>query len=173
MAEKLRPIVSQAEITARIRELATEIRAAYEGQDVLVLGVLDDCFVFLADLIREVNVPLACSFIHTATHQSGGHTDIAYTSDTEVSGRHVLVVSGVLDTGITFDYITQQITGRGAASVRTCVLVDKPDFRTTEAMADFVGFRRSEEMVFGYGLGLRNDYRYLPFLAVFEKEDEE
>jgi hypoxanthine phosphoribosyltransferase len=172
MADKLRLIVSQAEIASRIRELAVEIRAAYEGEDLLVLGVLDDCFVFLADLIREVNVPLACSFIHTTTHQSGGHTDIAYTSDTEVTGRHILVVSGVLDTGVTFNYIIQQITGRGAASVRSCVLVDKPDFRTTEASVDFVGFKRSEEMIFGYGLGLRDNYRHLPFLAVFEQQEE-
>jgi hypoxanthine phosphoribosyltransferase len=170
MTDKLRLLVSQAEIASRIRELAVEIRAAYEGDDFLVLGVLDDCFVFLADLIREVNVPLACSFIHTATHQSGGHTDIAYTSDTEVTGRHVLIVSGVLDTGVTFDYIIQQLSGRGAKSVRTCVLVDKPDFRTTDATADFVGFKRSEEMIFGYGLGLRDHYRFLPYLAVFDQE---
>ena len=170
MAETLRTVVGEEEIAARVRELADEIRSAYEGETFAVVGVLEDSFVFLADLIRLINTPLTCSFLKASRHQTGGHQDISYTSEFDVAGRNVLLVSGILDTGVTLDYIVRQMTSRGPKSIRTCVLIDKPDFRTTEFTPDFVGFRRSEDMIFGYGLGLRDHYRYLPYLAVTDQE---
>jgi hypoxanthine phosphoribosyltransferase len=166
MEEKLRTVLSAEEIAARVGELAAEIRAAYAGESVAVVGLLEDSFVFLADLIRALNIPVTCSFLKATRHESGGHTDIHYTSEFDTAGRRILLVGGILDTGVTINYMVRQLQARGAKDVRTCFLVDKPDFRTTEFTPDFVGFRRAEDMLFGFGLGLRDNYRYLPYLAV-------
>ena len=167
MEENVQVIVTKEEIDTRVGELATEIRDAYAGQDLTVVGLLEDSFVFLADLVRAVQSPLQCCFLKASVHQSGGHTDILYTTEFDPRGTNILLVGGVLDTGVTLDYIERQIMERGAKSVKACVLVDKPDFRTTEVTPEFVGFTRSEEHIIGFGLGLGNSYRYLPHLAVF------
>ena len=166
MEEKLRTVLTEEEIAARVLELAGEIRTAYGGENLAVVGLLEDSFVFLADLIRALNFPLTCSFLKASKHESGGHTDIHYSSEFDTAGRRILLVGGALDTGVTINYIVRQLQARGAKDIQTCYLIDKPDFRTTEFTPDFVGFRRSEEMIFGYGLGLRDNYRYLPHLAV-------
>jgi hypoxanthine phosphoribosyltransferase len=166
MEENVQVIVSKEEIATRVRELADEIRTTYTGQDLTVVGVLEDSFVFLADLVRAIETPLQCCFLKASMHQTGGHTDILYTTEFDPHGTNILLVVGVLDTGVTLDYIERQITARGAKSVKACVLVDKPDFRTTEVTPEFVGFKRSEERIMGYGLGIGNSYRNLPHLAV-------
>lgn len=165
MEERLEVLVSEAEIKARVEELAAEIRTAFEGQDLTVVGLLEDSFVFMADLIRAIDVPLQCCFMKASKHQSGGHTEIVYTTEFDPHSTTVLLVGGILDTGVTLDYLVKQLTARGAKMVKSCVLVDKPDFRTTDFSPDFVGFTRAEEMVIGYGLGLANGYRYLRYLA--------
>jgi hypoxanthine phosphoribosyltransferase len=166
MEDNVQVIVTKEEIAARVRELADEIKAAYAGQDLTVVGLLEDSFVFLADLVRAIDAPLQCCFLKASVHQTGGHTDIIYTTEFDPHGTNILLVGGILDTGVTLDYIARQINARGAKSVKACVLVDKPDFRTTEVTPEFVGFKRSEERIMGYGLGIGNSYRYLPHLAV-------
>ena len=166
MDENLQVIVTKEEIATRVGELAAEIRAAYTGQDLTIAGLLEDSFVFLADLIRAIDAPLQCCFLKASMHQTGGHTDIIYTTEFDPHGTNILLVGGVLDTGVTLDYIERQLTARGAKSIKACVLVDKPDFRTTEVVPEFVGFKRSEERIIGYGLGIGNTYRYLPHLAI-------
>jgi|CXWL01.1.fsa_nt_gi hypoxanthine phosphoribosyltransferase len=166
MEEKLQVVVTADEIAARVHELANEIRSAYEGTDFTVVGLLEDSFVFLSDLIRAINVPLNCCFLKASVHQSGGHMDIQYTTEFDPHGANILLVGGILDTGVTLDYIEKQLTARGAKTIKAVVLVDKPSFRTTEVSPEFVGFARSEERIIGYGLGLGNSYRYLPDLAV-------
>lgn len=166
MEDSVQVIVSRDEIAARVRELGDEIRAAYVDQDLTIVGLLEDSFVFLADLVRAINAPLKCCFLKASVHQTGGHMDIAYTTEFDPHGTNILLVGGVLDTGVTLDYIEKQLTARGAKSVKACVLVDKPSFRTIDIKPEFIGFERTEERVIGYGLGLANNYRYLPDLAV-------
>ena len=164
--ENLQVIVTTEELAARVKELGDEIRDAYKGQDLTIVGLLEDSFVFLSDLIRAINVPLQCCFLKASVHQTGGHTDIIYTTEFDPQGTNILLVGGVLDTGVTLDYLERQLTARGAKSVKACMLVDKPSFRTTEVSPEFVGFTRSEERLIGYGLGIGNSYRYLPYLGV-------
>jgi len=166
MEEKLQIVATAEEIAARVNELANEVRTAYEGNDFTVVGLLEDSFVFLSDLIRAINVPMNCCFLKASVHQSGGHMDIQYTTEFDPHGANILLVGGILDTGVTLDYIEKQLTARGAKSIKAAVLVDKPSFRTTELTPEFVGFKRDEERIIGYGLGLGNNYRYLPYLAV-------
>jgi len=166
MGDNLQVIVTKEEIADRVRELADEIRGAYVDQDLTMVGLLEDSFVFLADLVRAIDTPLKCCFLKASVHQTGGHMDIVYTTEFDPHGTNILLVGGVLDTGVTLDYIERQLTARGAKSVKACVLVDKPAFRTTDLTPEFVGFERNEERVIGYGLGLGNAYRYLSELAV-------
>lgn len=170
MAEEMKVLVSAEEIDARVREVAADIRAAYEGQEITIVGMLEDSFVFLADLIRAIDAPLSCCFIKASKHQSGGHTDIIYTTEFDPQGTNILIVAGVLDTGVTMDYLERQLLARGAKSVKACVLVNKPDFRTIEVEPEFSAFKLEEEHIFGYGLGIGNSYRYFPYLAVFTQD---
>lgn len=163
--DNLKVLVTEEEIAARVRELAEEIRTAYEGQDLTIVGMLEDSFVFLSDLIRAINAPLKCYFLKASVQQSGGHTDILYTTEFDLQGANILLVGGILDRATTIDYITRQMMARGAKEIRSCVFVDKPDYRTTDYKPEFVGFTRTEEMIVGYGLGLSNNFRYLPHLA--------
>jgi hypoxanthine phosphoribosyltransferase len=166
MEDNLQVIVSKEEIAARVGTLAEEIRTAYGDQDLTIVGLLEDSFIFLADLVRAIDAPLKCCFLKASVHTTGGHMDIVYTTEFDPHGTNILLVGGVLDTGVTLDYIERQLTARGAKSVKACVLVDKPTFRTTDLTPEFIGFERTEERVIGYGLGLGNAYRYLPHLAV-------
>jgi hypoxanthine phosphoribosyltransferase len=165
MEERLEVLVSETEIKERVDQLAREIRTTFEGQDLTVVGLLEDSFVFMADLIRAIDVPLQCCFMKATKHQSGGHSEIVYTTEFDPHATTVLLVSGILDTGVTLDYLVKQMFARGAKTVKSCVLVDKPNFRTTDFTPDFTGFTRSEAMVIGYGLGLGNSYRHLKYLA--------
>lgn len=170
MTELLQTLVGEQEIRKRVYELAEEVGKAYPGQELTLIGVLDDSFIFLSDLIRAVNRPLSCCFLKTSEHLVSGHKDIQYTTEFDPAGHNILLVLGVLDTGVTADYIVQHLLEKSAKSVRVVVLVDKPDVRRVEIKPDFVGFTRSEKMIVGYGLGFHDKYRYMPYLASLDEE---
>lgn len=159
-----------AEIAGRVGELASEINARLGDRGVTVLCVSEDGFVFLADLLRALRLPsLSTSFLRYEHRSRGGLEDLSFETPVDVSGRDVLLVAGVLDTGVTHEYLSKQLEGRGAASVRLCVLVDKPERRRTGLRPEWRAFEASEEYVFGYGLGLQGRWRELPYLATFER----
>jgi len=168
MQKTLRIVKSEEEIEERIGELASEIRAIAPAGELTVVGILDDAFVFLSDLIRALDIPLSCCFMKVARHRHGGQTEILYTSEFDPCGRDILLVGGIVATGVTFEYITRQLASRGVKSLRTCALVDKPGERRTEMKVDFSAFQIGDGYVFGYGLGLQNQFRQLPYLAMMD-----
>jgi hypoxanthine phosphoribosyltransferase len=168
MEKTLRIVRSEEEIEKRIRELAEEIRAGVQAVDLTVVGILDDAFMFLSDLVRLLDRPVSCCFMKVSQHQYGGQTEIMFTSEFDPRGRDILLVGGVAATGITLDYISRQLAERGIKSLRTCVLVDKPGERRVELKPDFAAFESGEGFLFGYGLGIQNQFRQLPYLAVME-----
>ena len=172
MADQIVEVYSAALIAERVKELAREIGQAYEGRDFTVLGVLDDSFVFLADLIRAINIPSRTAFLRYDHQSLGGIQDISFTTQVDLSKREVLLVEGVLDTGVTQEYLMKQLGAHGAANVRLCVLVDKPDGRRVELQPDWRAFETHEDYVFGYGLGFQDRWRGLPFLATFAPRNE-
>jgi hypoxanthine phosphoribosyltransferase len=173
MADEIVEVYSAGEIAKRIKELAREISQAYEGRDFTVLGVQDDSFIFLADLLRAINIPLRTAFLRYDHHSLGGVQDISFTTQVDLSKRELLLVEGVLDTGITQEYLIKQLGAHGAANVRLCVLVDKPDGRRVELEPDWRAFETHEKYVFGYGLGFQDRWRGLPFLATFAPKEGE
>lgn len=168
MDRTIRVIRSEQEIKDRVLVLAEEIRASTPSGELTVVGILDDAFVFLADLIRAVRMPLNCSFMKVERHRHGGQTEVMFTSELDPRGCDVLLVDGVAATGITLDYVTRHIAERGVRSLRTCVLVDKPSERRVDLKPDFIAFQSDDGYVFGYGLGMQNHFRQLPHLAVIE-----
>ncbi|HKP84885.1 MAG TPA: phosphoribosyltransferase family protein [Blastocatellia bacterium] len=166
MKNNLQVIRSQEEIQTRIRSLADEIRAHVNVRDLTIVGILDDAFVFLADLIRALDMPISCCFMKVSRHLHGGQTEVLYTSEFDPRGRDILLVGSVVSTGVTLEYITRHLADRSVKSLRTCMLVDKPGERRVDVKPDFVAFENDSRFVFGYGLGLQNQFRQLPYLAV-------
>jgi hypoxanthine phosphoribosyltransferase len=165
----IRPVKSIEEIQNRIRDLAEEIRTATSVGELTVVGILDDAFMFLADLVRALDAPISCCFMKVTRHRHGGQSEVTFTSEFDPRGRDILLVGAVVATGVTFDYIAEQLASCGVKSLRTCVLVDKPGDRRVDVKPDFAAFQMDGNFVFGYGLGLQNQYRQLPYLAVMDE----
>ena len=168
MEKKLRTVRSREEIQTRIAQLADEIRAAAPSGELTVVGILDDAFVFLADLVRALDIQMNCCFMKVTRHRHGGQCEVVYTSEFDPRGRDILLVSAVAATGVTLDYISEHLATRGIKSLRTCVLVDKPGERRVDVKPDFAAFEMDGGFVFGYGLGIQNQFRQLPYLAVMD-----
>lgn len=168
MEPKHRVLFTVEELQARVKELGEEITREYQGQELTVVGLLEDSFIFFADLIRAIKCPLNCGFTYVKKHSVGGHTDIHYTSEFDLMGRNLLLIGDVMDTGITFDYLSKQLSSRNPRSIKICVLLDKPEQRRVDIQPDYAAFRTLEENIFGYGLGVQGMYRQFPFLAALE-----
>lgn len=172
MSEGIVEVHGAREIAVRVASLAAEISEAYSGEELTVLGVPEDGFVFLADLLRALTIPLRTSFLRYDHRALGGVQDLSFSTQIDLRGRDILLVEGVLETGVTQEYIIKQLESQGAKRVRLCVLVDKPAARRTETKADWRAFETGEDYLFGYGLGFQERWRELPFLATFARAGE-
>lgn len=166
MAEILE-VYSAAEIEERVRTLGDEISRAYHERELTVLGVLEDGFVFLADLMRAMTLSPHTAFLRYDQHSMGGFQDLSFSTRVDVSGRNLLLVEGVLDTGVPQEYLIKQLGAHGARSVALCVLIDKPERRRVAVEPDWRAFETRENYVFGYGLAFNERWRELPYLATF------
>jgi hypoxanthine phosphoribosyltransferase len=165
MADGIVEIYSAAQIAERVKALAAEISQAYAGRELTVLGVVEDGFMFLADLLRQLDVPLRTAFVNYEHRSLGGVQDLNFSTQLDLARRDVLLVEGVMETGVTQEYLIKQLESRGAASVKLCVLIDKIDTRRVSLEPDWRAFETHEDYVFGYGLGMRERWRNLPYLA--------
>ena len=147
------------QIARRVSELAGEISEAYSGGELTVLGVLEDSFVFLADLLRSLEVPVRTSFLRYNHQSRGGANDLTFTTDIALAGRDVLLVEGVLETGVPQEYLMKHLGGQGARRVRLCVLADKASARRTELRPDRRALETEEDYVAGYGIGFQERWR--------------
>lgn len=173
MNERIVEIQSAAEIRNRVLTLAEQITTSFRERELTILGVLEDGFVFLADLLRALQLPLVrTTFVRYEHRDLGGLQDLSFATQTDLTGRDVIIVSGVLDTGVPQEYLMKQLEGRGARSVQLCVLVDKPDRRRSSIKADWSAFETHADYVFGYGLGFQERWRELPYLATLETGDK-
>lgn len=166
---------SEAEIAERVQQLGKEITEAYAGQEISVLGVLKGAFVFLADLTRQIRLPIEVGFVESvASRRSENLTEIVFstslrfTSSFRIEGMHLLLVEDILDTGVTLAYLCEQIQLYAPKSLRVCTLLDKPHRRKVDFSPDFVGFKVPDRHVVGYGLDYQGKYRNLPFLTYVE-----
>lgn len=169
-----RILISEEALRAKVRELGARIAADYAGKNPLVVSVLKGATVFVADLIRAMDIPLGIDFIATTSYGNGdvssGVVRILMDLESSIKGRHVLVVEDIVDTGRTLNYLLKVLSTRGPASLRLCVLLDKPQRRETPVKADYVGFEIPDYFVVGYGLDYAEKYRNLPFVGVLKPE---
>ncbi len=170
--------IGEEDIQKRVKELADEINRDYAGKEILLVGVLKGAFIFLADLIRHINVPVKVDFLAVSSYgqqtESTGEVRMVKDLDHPIDGEHVLVVEDILDTGLTLSYIVRLLRDRNPASLKTVVLLDKPEKRRVEFEADYVGFKVPPVFLVGYGLDAYERYRNLPYiteLSAVEGED--
>jgi hypoxanthine phosphoribosyltransferase len=163
-------LIAEDRIRERVDALGAEITADYHGRPVVVVGVLTGCLVFLADLIRRMNHPLQIALIQASSYRGTATTPGELTVKDEMlpdlTGRDVLLLDDILDTGQTISRLVPYLTGRGAASVRTCVLLRKIGRQVVPFEPDYTGFSIPDAFVVGYGLDFNDEYRHLPFIAV-------
>ncbi|MBA3247479.1 MAG: hypothetical protein H0T63_05285 [Pyrinomonadaceae bacterium] len=158
-------VFSAAQIAERVAEVAGEISAAYRERELTILGVLEDSFMFLADLLRRIDAPVRTAFLRFDHRSFGGVQDLQFSTPMEVANRDILLVEGVLETGVPQEYLLKQLEERGATTVRLCVLIDKPDRHRVAIEPDWRAFETHEDYVFGYGLGFQERWRNLPYIA--------
>jgi hypoxanthine phosphoribosyltransferase len=171
-------LFTEEQILKRVAEIASEVEKDFGDQKICVVGLLEDSFVFMADLIRKVNREVLCYFMKADVDEGEDRVAsikrILYSPELDARDRNVLLIGGVLDTGITLDYITKHILQGGPRKLKICYLVDKPDSRHISISADYAAFEvkaTESEYLVGYGLGYENRFRNLPCLGVLSKEE--
>ena len=173
-----RILLTESDIHARVEELGRQISRDYAGREPLFVGVLKGCFIFMADLIRSVDLHCTMDFMAVSSYGSGttssGQVKITKDLSESIEGRDIIVVEDILDSGNTLSYLFQLLQARHPASVRLCTLLDKPSRRTKPVTADYTGFAVDDLFVVGYGLDYAEKYRNLPYIgilkpAVYEK----
>ena len=167
-------LINEEKLQARISELAQQIDADYQdADDLLLICVLKGGFIFLADLSRAIKRPHQLDFMGISSYGSGtesGAVRIVLDLKEDISGRHVLIVEDIIDSGNTLDYMRRNLEARSPASLRICSLLDKPSRREVNVPVDYIGFSIPDEFVVGYGLDFAEIYRNLPFIAVLKPE---
>jgi len=168
----------EEQIRSRVEQIARQVEQDFKGRDLCVVGLLEDSFVFMADLIRKLDWEVLCYFMKAEVNEGADRVAsikrILYSPELDARDRNILLVGGVLDTGITLDYITKHILQGGPCQLKTCYLLDKPESRRISASADYAAFvvqASHAEYLVGYGLGYGNRFRNLPYLGTLSKEE--
>ncbi|MDR0861558.1 MAG: hypoxanthine phosphoribosyltransferase [Oscillospiraceae bacterium] len=165
---------SEETIAQRVAELGVRVSADYRDRDPILLGILKGSFIFLADLARTLHIPCEIQFMKASSYGSGtsssGTVNLTPGLTVEVSGRHVLIVEDILDSGRTLELLTAHLETLGAASVEICVLLDKIERREVPIAAKYIGFTCPSEFYVGYGLDYAERYRHLPYIGVLKPE---
>ena len=163
-------VVSADVLHARIKELGAQITADYAGRAPLLVGVLKGAFMFMSDLFRAIDLPVEFDFMAVSSYgsatRSSGVVRIIKDLDLDLTGRHVLIVEDIVDSGLTLSYLMRNLESRGPASIAVCALLTKPARRAIEVPVRYVGFEIPDEFVVGYGLDFAERYRNLPYVAV-------
>jgi hypoxanthine phosphoribosyltransferase len=170
-------LLTEDMIGARVAELGALISTEYQEKDLLIVGVLRGSFMFVADLVRKISIPLALDFVGYSSYgtstESSQTITVTKALQEDVSNRHVLIVEDIIDTGYTLSGsgLIDLLKDRGAASVKICTLLDKPSRRRVQIVPDFTGFTIPDEFVVGYGLDYNGLFRNLPFISLLNLRD--
>src|SRR5919206_3425352 len=166
---KVEVLLSEEELRRRIAELGAEITRAYAGKPLKLVGVLKGSFMFMADLSRAIDLPIKVDFIGTSSYQgtkSSGVVRITNDLSRPIDGEHILLVEDIVDTGLTMQYLLENLGTRRPASVKVCALLEKPSRAKVQVKVDYQGFTIPDEFVVGYGLDWDGRLRNLPFIGV-------
>jgi hypoxanthine phosphoribosyltransferase len=166
---RLRVAFSEPQVRKRVRELAAQLNRECRDKTLHVVGVLENSFVFTADLIRALKMPVYCNFVRADIRDStAGRVatrEITFTPPVDAAGKEVLLVEGIVQSGMTMDHLYRYLLGQNPGSLRTVALVEKTDERKVDVPIDYVGFKAAGKFVVGYGLGFEGKYKNLPYIA--------
>ena len=172
MAEKIKVLISEEEVDARIRELGEKISKEYEGKQIHLICVLKGGVFFMSELAKRITVPVSMDFMCVGSYgdgtKSSGVVRLAKDLDESIENKEVLIVEDIIDSGNTLYYLMDVLRQRKPASLRLCTLLDKPDRRVKDVHVDWTGFEIPDEFVVGYGLDYAQKYRNLPYIGVVE-----
>jgi hypoxanthine phosphoribosyltransferase len=160
-----RVILPADKIKKRVQELARQISDDFRGKTLYVVGVMENGFIFMADLVRELDLPVVCQFVKAEFKDTTSVTEIFFSPEVDVTGQHVLLVEVLVQSGVTSEFLLRNLMGRGASSVKLAVLLDKQSARRVSLQPDYFGFLMNESFVVGYGLGQQHFGRNLPYIA--------
>ena len=168
-------LVTEEQLRAKVAELGARISRDYAGKDLLLVSILKGAVVYMADLMRAVTIPCSIDFMVVSSYggtntQTTGLVKIVKDLDADLSGREVLIVEDVLDTGVTLSNLVPMLKMRNPNSVRICAILDKPARRKTKIQADYQGFEVPDAFVVGYGLDYDEKYRNLPYVGILKPE---
>ena len=163
-------LVTREEIVAAVKQLGRRITEDYQGKEPLLIGILKGAVVFYADLIREIDLPLSMDFMvvssYGASTKTSGVVQVVKDVGQDITGRDVLIIEDIVDSGMTLSYLKKYLSSRGAASIKIVTLLDKPERRRVDLVADYFCFTIPDEFVVGYGLDYAEKYRNLPDIGV-------
>lgn len=171
---QIRPQVlfTKEEVRKTVQRLAAEIKRDYSGKEPLIVGIFKGSFVFMADLIRELGLPVEIEFIQLSSYGAGKETSgkirVVKGLGIPVNGRHVLVVEDIVDTGLSVHFLLDYLRKKKPASLRLCVLLDKPERRQVPVPIDYLGFTVPNKFIVGYGIDWNEKFRYLPEVCFIE-----
>ena len=167
-------LFSEEQIRERVRELGEQIARDYAGKDVVLIGVLKGVALFFGDMMRAIDLPLEIDFMavssYGASTRSSGVVRILKDLDESITGRHVLIIEDIIDTGLTLSYLVRTLMERRPASLEICTMLDKPARRLVEVPVKYVGFTIPDQFVVGYGLDYDQKFRNLPFVGILKPE---
>ncbi len=167
-------LLEEEAIQKRVEELGRQITRDYEGKELVLVGILKGAVVFFSDLIRHVELPMSMDFMAISSYgnatKSAGVVRILKDLDKDIVGKHIIIVEDIVDSGLTLSFLKENLVSRGAASLRICALLDKPERRKVDIKADYQGFTIPDAFVVGYGLDYAERYRNLPYIGVLKPE---
>ena len=165
------PLIAEAALQARIKELGASISADYDGRQLVLIGILRGSVMFMADLLRALSIPVSVDFLAVSSYvgrDSSGVVRLLKDLDHPIAGKDVLLVEDIIDTGLTLSYVLRVLRTREPASLAVCTLLNKPRSRLIDQPLRYVGFEIPEEFVVGYGLDFNQHYRNLPFIGTLK-----
>ena len=177
MSEKIRVLINEEKVDARIREIAAKISKEYEGREIHMICVLKGGVFFMCELAKRITVPVTMDFMSVSSYgndtKSSGVVKIIKDLDESIEGKNVLVIEDIIDSGRTLSYLLDILGKRNPQSLRLCTLLDKPERRVKDVNVDYTCFNIPDEFVVGYGLDYAQRYRNLPFIGIVEFENEQ
>ena len=169
-----RVLLTEGQLQERVGQMGEELSRDYAGKNLLLVSVLKGSVVLMADLMRAISVRCKIDFLAVSSYGSStrtsGNVKLLKDLDHPVDGMDILLVEDILDSGLTLHYIREMLDTRGAASIKICTLLDKPERRKADIHADYVGFTVPDAFVVGYGLDYAEHYRNLPYIGILKKE---
>ena len=172
MAERVKVMLTEEEVDAKIREIGEQISKDYEGKEVHLICVLKGGSFFMCELAKRITVPVSFDFMSVSSYGAGTNSSgvirIVKDLDESIMGKDVIVVEDIVDSGRTLSYLMEMLKERQPASLRLCTLLDKPDRRVIQVPVDYTCFQIPDEFVVGYGLDYAQKYRNLPYIGIVE-----